>query len=292
MASVPILGQLGGTMMPSATLNNPAGAIAGGTPIGINQGGNGANVSMLPTGMGGAAGTNSLSPVIGTSSPVSSAGNPYAPVTASTATANTATAPVGSVDGGVSQFASGSLVGSVPTSDQSQDLNSIDPNVFSGSSGTTLAGGLNNAFGAGIGTSIADVLSTMGGSTDQAVQATIANTDLAAQQQMGNIQSQEAAGGVTPNSSTAALAESNFYNQVNSGLQSTISNEELNEEDTMLNTLMSAGSQHGSSPSLLSSLSGGLSSAGSVAQGASSLVSAADPTADTGVLDAIGMLAG
>src|SRR5271163_3015383 len=126
MASVPILGQLGGTMMPSATLNNPAGAIAGGTPIGINQGGNGANVSMLPTGMGGTAGTTTLSPVIGTSAPVSSAGNPYAPVTA-----NTATAPLGSVDGGVSQFASGSLVGSVPTSAQSQDLNSIDPNVFS-----------------------------------------------------------------------------------------------------------------------------------------------------------------
>src|SRR5271163_1306276 len=98
MASVPILGQLGGTMMPSGGTITPATG-------GINQGGNGANVSMLPTGMGGAAGTNTLSPVVGTSAPVSSAGNPYAPVTASTATANTATAPAGSVDGGVSQFA-------------------------------------------------------------------------------------------------------------------------------------------------------------------------------------------
>jgi len=285
MASVPILGQLGGTLMPSATLNNPAGALAGGTSLGgINQGGNGANVSMVPTGTTGATGTgtSTLSPVVGTSAPVSSAGNTYAPVQAMAQTP---------VDGGTSQFASGTgLVGSVPTSAQSQDLDTIDPNVFSGSSGTTLAGGLNNAFGAGIGTSIADVLSTMGGSTDQAVQATIANTDLAAQQQMGNIQSQEAAGGVTPNSSTAALAESNFYNQVNSGLQSTISNEELSEEDTLLNTLMSAGSEHGSSPSLLSSVTGAIGDVGSVASSASSAVSALSPTSDTSWLDALGAL--
>jgi len=279
MATTPILGQLGGTAIPSNP-TNPA-------TFGLNQG-NGATVATMPTGASSSVpnGTSTLSPVVGTSAPVSSVGNPYAPVTA-----NTATAPTGSVDGGVSQFASGTgLVGSVPTSAQSQDLDSIDPNVFSGSSGTTLAGGLNNAFGAGIGTSIADVLSTMGGSTDQAVQATIANTDLAAQQQMGNIQSQEAAGGVTPNSSTAALAESNFYNQVNSGLQSTISNEELSEEDTLLNTLMSAGSEHGSSPSLLSSVTGAIGDVGSVASSASSAVSALSPTSDTSWLDALGAL--
>src|SRR5271154_4359348 len=279
MASVPILGQLGGTMMPTGGINTSATG-------GINQGGNGANVSIVPTGTSGATatGTSTLSPVVGTSAPVSSAGNAYAPVQAMAQTP---------VDGGTSQFASGTgLVGSVPSSAGSQSLNSIDPNVFSGSSGTTLAGGLNNAFGAGIGTSIADVLSTMGGSTDQAVQATISNTDLAAQQQMGNIQSQEAAGGVTPNSSTAALAESNFYNQVNSGLQSTISNEELSEEGTLLNTLMSAGSEHGSSPSLLSSITGGIGAASGAAGGASSAISAISPPADTSWLDAIAGLAG
>src|SRR5271156_464676 len=271
MASVPVLGQLGWTMMPSGSTATNTSLMRSPT-------------SLVPAGSSGATtpGTSTLSPVVGTSAPVSSAGNTYAPVQAMAQTP---------VDAGVSQFASGTgLVGSVPTSAQSQDLDAIDPNVFSGSSGTTLAGGLNNAFGAGIGTSIADVLSTMGGSTDQAVQATIANTDLAAQQQMGNIQSQEAAGGVTPNSSTAALAESNFYNQVNSGLQSTISNEELSEEDTLLNTLMSAGSEHGSSPSLLSSVTGAIGDVGSVASSASSAVSALSPTSDTSWLDALGAL--
>lgn len=251
MATVPMLGQLGGTMMPSTASNNPAGALAGGVAT---------NTGAIPT-----TGTATATPA------TAAAANPYATATQANPMAQTATnTGAVPVDGGVSNPAlfgtANGLVGSSTTGAQSQDLNSIDPNVFSGSSGSTLAGGLNNAFGAGIGTSIADVLSTMGGSTDQAVQATISNTDLAAQQQMGNIQSQEAAGGVTPNSSTAALAESNFYNQVNSGLQSTVSGMELNEEDTMLNTLMSAGSQHGASPSLLSSVTSGISDATSAYQ--------------------------
>jgi hypothetical protein len=270
MATTPILGQLGGTMMPAT-----------GTGLGgVNQGGNGANaLGVVPT-----TGTAIASPA------TSAAANPYATATQAVPTAATGAVP-GSVDGGVNiSGGSTGLVGSAPATAGSQSLSATDPNVYSGSSGSTLAGGLNNVFGAGIGTALTDTLNSMGGQTDQAVQATIANTDLAAQQQMGNIQSQEAAGGVTPNSSTAALAESNFYNQVNTGLQSTISNEELNEEDTLVNTLMSAGSQHGSSPSLLGAVTSGIGDVAGLASGVSSAASALSPASDTSWLDALGAL--
>ena len=120
-----------------------------------------------------------------------------------------------------------------------------DPNFYNGPSNDTVAGGLNQTYGAGLGTGIADILNNMGTVNDSAIQATIANTNLAAGQQYGNIQAQEAAGGVSPNSSTAALAAGDFYGNINSNLQQTIGQMELNQENTALNTLQTAGGQHG-----------------------------------------------
>lgn len=109
----------------------------------------------------------------------------------------------------------------------------------------SLAGDFEATYGQGTGTAITDVLGNLGTTNDAAIQATINQTNTAANQQYGNIQAQEAAGGVTPNSSTAALASGDFYSQVNQGLQSTISGMENNQENTLLSTLMTEGQAHG-----------------------------------------------
>lgn len=118
----------------------------------------------------------------------------------------------------------------------------------------TVTGDFSDTYGKGTGTAITSVLQNLGTSTDSAVQALVANTNLAAGQQYGNIQATEAAGGVTPNSSTAALAAGDFYSNVNSQLQQTVSGMELGEENTLLGALTNEGSSHGSDSSFLGTL--------------------------------------
>jgi hypothetical protein len=127
----------------------------------------------------------------------------------------------------------------------------------------TVTGDFKDTYGAGTGTAITDVLKNLGTSTDSAVAATNANVNLEAGKQAANITSGEAASGVTANSSTAALAQGDFYAGVNSQLQSTDANMELNEENTLLSTLTGEGEQHGSDVSTMSMVGEGLSAAGS-----------------------------
>jgi hypothetical protein len=111
----------------------------------------------------------------------------------------------------------------------------------------------------------------MGTVNDSAIQATIANTDLAAGKQYANIQSGEAASGVTANSSTAALAGADFYTGVNSQLQQTIGSEEVSEENTLLSTLTNEGQQHGPDESTFDSILGGITDAGQIGEAGASL---------------------
>lgn len=158
----------------------------------------------------------------------------------------------------------------------------------------TVGGDFNATYGQGTGTAIGSVLSNLGTSTDQAVTALTQNTNLEANNQYANIQAQEAAGGVTPNSSTAALAQGDFYSQVNSSLQSQVAGMESSEEDTLLNALMTEGSAHGGDTSTLDSITSALGSIvpglSSAASGVSSAVSAASPSSDTSWLDVLGAL--
>lgn len=138
----------------------------------------------------------------------------------------------------------------------------------------TVVGDLKDTYGAGTGTAIGKTLQGLGTSTDSAVQATIANTQLAADKQFGNIQSQEAAAGITPNSSTAALAAGDFYTGVNSQLQQTISGMELGEEDTLLQTLLGTGKDHGADESTFDAVLNGFSDAGQIFGDVASAVAA------------------
>lgn len=137
--------------------------------------------------------------------------------------------------------------GTVPSGVQSNGVNWTNGS-------NSIIGDFSDTYGKGSGEAITSVLQNMGTTTDSAIQATINNTNLAANQQYGNIQATEAAGGVTPNSSTAALAEGDFYSNVNSQLQQTIGGEEMGEENTLLSTLVNEGSAHGGDPSTWDSM--------------------------------------
>lgn len=213
----------------------------------------------------------------------------------------TAPTPTGTVmPGTVAQNNTFAPPGSVPVT-AAPGVNGLPPgtqqtnNVPWTDGSNTVVGDFKDTYGAGTGTAITDVLQNLGTSTDSAVQATINNTNLEASKQIGNIQASEAASGITPNSSTAALASGDFYSSVNAGLQSTIAGMEQNQEQTLLQTLLSEGSAHGPDPTLLQSLgtdiSGVLGIGGSVASAASGVVSAVNPNTDTSFLDDIGALA-
>lgn len=110
----------------------------------------------------------------------------------------------------------------------------------------SVVGDFQNTYGNGTGTALTQVLQGLGTSTDAAVTATNTAADTAANQQYANIQAQQAAAGITPNSSSAALAAGDFYSNVNTSLQSTDANMELNEEGTLINSLTNEGAAHGS----------------------------------------------
>jgi len=113
----------------------------------------------------------------------------------------------------------------------------------------SVVGDFQQTYGHGTGTAITQVLQGLGTSTDAAVTATTNATDQAANQQYANIQAQQAAAGITPNSSAAALAAGDFYSNVNTNLQATTANMELNEEGTLLSSLTGEGAAHGSDQS-------------------------------------------
>ena len=157
------------------------------------------------------------------------------------------------------------VAGAVPAGAQSANPGAVaQTNGINWNDGSnTVTGDFKDTYGAGTGTAITDVLKNLGTSTDAAVAATNANVNLEASKQAANITSEEAASGVTANSSTAALAQGDFYAGVNSQLQSTDANMELNEENTLLSALTGEGEAHGSDVSTMSEVGEGLSAAGS-----------------------------
>ena len=128
----------------------------------------------------------------------------------------------------------------------------------------TVIGDFKDTYGAGTGTALASALQGLGTSTSNAVNATEANTNLEAANQYKNIQATEAAQGVTPNSSTAALAQGDFYSQVNSSLQATTANMEEQEQTELISALQGEGAAHGPDESGFDSVLSGITDAGEI----------------------------
>jgi len=129
----------------------------------------------------------------------------------------------------------------------------------------TVTGDMKDTYGAGTGVALSQALQGLGTSTSAAVTATNAETNLEANDQYANIQAQEAAGGVTPNSSTAALAAGDFFSHVNQGLQATDANMELAQQNTLIDTLGKTGAAHGPDGSTFDSIMSGITDAGEIA---------------------------
>jgi hypothetical protein len=172
-----------------------------------------------------------------------------------------AVAPGGAVDGGVATQAPAGY-GTIPTNNPS-GVQGNNVNWVDGSN--TVVGDFKDTYGAGTGTAITGVLQNMGTTNDSAIQALINQTNSAAGRQYSNIQAQEAAAGISPNSSTAGLAAGDFYSQVNEGLQTQIGQMESSQENTLLQTLLGEGAAHGGDPSLFDSILGGFNDAASIA---------------------------
>jgi hypothetical protein len=201
-------------------------------------------------------------------------------------TPGTALNPINGVQ--ANPFAPPAVNGLPPGSVQSSPVNWVDGS-------NTVIGDFNDTYGKGTAGAITSVLQNLGTSTDSAVQALINNTNLEAGKQYSNIQATQAASGITPDSSTAALAAGDFYSTVNSNLQSQVAGMESNQENTLLQTLLNEGAAHGPDESTFEKIASaipGLSSiVGSGSSAASSITSAINPGADTSILDALGALA-
>ena len=235
----------------------------GGAPIVPMPGAGGASNGTVPTTAVSNPGT-AVNPTLATQN------NPYAPPTAlpGTPTLGPGSVPGSTVQGNGVNWADGSF---------------------------SATGDLKDTYGAGTGTAISGVLQNMGTSNDAAIQALTNQTNVAAGKQYGNIQAQQAASGITPNSSTSALAAGDFYGDVNTALQSNIATMEQNQENTLLNTLIGTGTAHGPDEtgfqSAMDIMSPITSILGSGANAASSAISGSNAGADTGWLDMLGALA-
>ena len=120
------------------------------------------------------------------------------------------------------------------------------------SSGLSTQGGSNTGlgdfqatYGKGTGTQLYNTLAGLGTSTNAAVQATNAQVLDAASKQYANIQAQQAAAGISPDSSAAALAAGDFNSQVNLGLQATDAQLEQQGLNTLISSLTGEGTAHG-----------------------------------------------
>jgi len=121
------------------------------------------------------------------------------------------------------------------------------------SSSTTSA--LDETYGKGIGTALSTALSGLGTSTSNAVTTTNNAAMTTGKEGFNTLQGQQAAAGISPNSSSSALEGSDYWAQFDTNLNSTDANMELSEENTLINSLQTAGSEHGADESTFSKIS-------------------------------------
>lgn len=251
-----------------------------------------------PTGMQGGGTTGGGMPVIG-ASPNARGTVPMTPggVTASP------------IAGGPSSNPLSTLIGAIPGGGTGANTTATGENnqVMPGNTQTQrqdnrTLGELQSYYGEGMGSYLYSLMQNGGLNTNllnQVDTSQIAAMQPQINQGEANLNATLGAQGISPNSSTAALANSNFLSNATTQENAQISNNFLREYDqgqqlleSILGGVMKTNQQGtANEPSIMDQIMsfGGL--LGSGAQGASSIVSALNPTADTSILDAIGGLA-
>jgi hypothetical protein len=114
---------------------------------------------------------------------------------------------------------------------------------------------------------LANTLAGLGTSTSNAVSATNSEIEANAARSQANMTASQAAHGVSSDSSTAALATGDFNSQVNQTIASTDAQMQLNEQNTLIQSLFQEGQAHGGDTSWMQTL-------GSVLSGAESAIGA------------------
>lgn len=122
---------------------------------------------------------------------------------------------------------------------------SISSGITPTTGDNSFVGDFQDVYGSGVGTQLAGTLATLGTSTNAAVQATNASILQAAGDQYGNVLANEAASGISPDSSSHALAAGDFNAKVNQTIASTDANMQLSQLDTLISSLFTEGKAHG-----------------------------------------------
>lgn len=115
--------------------------------------------------------------------------------------------------------------------------------------------GLQEAYGSSTGAALGSALGGLGTITSNAVSATNAAAEITGQQGFDSLKGQEAAAGLSPNSSSAALQGSDYWNQFDTNLNATDAQMELGESQTLIQALETAGQAHGADESSFSKVS-------------------------------------
>ena len=157
----------------------------------------------------------------------------------------------------------------------------------------TVAGDFTATYGQGTGTALINTLAGLGTSTSNAVQATNQSILDAAGRQQANLQATNAAHGLSTDSSASALSLGDFNSQVTQQIASTDANMELQEENTLIQSLFKEGQAHGGDSSFMGSLGNFFEGGGLDLLGAAGSVADALPgTGGTGLGNILDVVSG
>lgn len=203
--------------------------------------------------------------------------------------------------GVVSTNPPGSSTGNIGTVTTTEGSSLTSPNPFglSTDQANTMLKELRSNYGDGMGTAIFQYIMSGGGYNAPLAQQDVAATNAAMQQNINlgesNLETNLGASGIAPNSSSSALEISNYLsnaytqmNQIDASIYYDMWNQSQNRELTALEhagDVTATGLAN--SPSGLAQVSSFLGLGQSGASGASALISAFNPGADTSVLDAL-----
>jgi hypothetical protein len=262
---------------------------AGMVPGGMNPTGN--QLSLLDLVNRGSKDSNSLLPSTNLSTSSSGSSNPY---DISTST-STSAAPNFPANASPYPSTGAALLPGTQTSPMDQTGRADVVNLFgmekmTGKDFTRLFKDLKKTYGDGMAHLILDFLSTGAGFNQQAINNLLASLQPGISRGEEDLMSQFSASG-NRFGSGAQIGLGDFLSKVNLNegeLITTMYEDALNNFiNVMLGTSSKAADAKAASPSGLDSILSGIGLAGSAAGGASSIISAIAPAADTGVLDAI-----
>lgn len=139
--------------------------------------------------------------------------------------------------------------GTLPTSSGGINPPSISSGLDTSDGSYTVKGDFKDVYGAGTGSTLVDILGNLGTAENSVFKAVQDNTLQAAERQKADMYASNAARGISPDSSSAALYNSDFDSQVNSNLMMESAGLQNQGLQTIISALTNEGQAHGSDDS-------------------------------------------